>query len=79
MGYIIGIIKKFLGAREVISVLLAGLQVAFYIALAFFLYQLLDLLMDLYQLIKQLFNMGSNDFKAKALKSMHRAANLFLG
>ena len=132
MGYIISYIKKLLGAREVITGLLTALQIAFYVALATFVVQLTVILFDLYQLIKQLFNMSTSgtlagsaggndfnavawsmldaygildvlstflplifsaltvyltlfatrlllDFKAKALKSMHRAANLFLG
>ena len=132
MGYIIDYIKKLLGVKEVITGLLLALQIAFYIALAAFIVQLTVILFDLYQLIKQLFDMttsgtlagsaGGNDFnaiawsmldaygildvfhtflplifsaltvyltlfatrllldfKAKALESMHRAANLFLG
>jgi len=131
MSFFIGIIKKILGAREVISTLLTALTVAFYIALSVFVINLLSVLLDLYMKIKQLFSMQGSaiagitsdnnfndiawavldgygilevfntflpliyssltlyliafatrmllDFKSKALASMHRSANLFLG
>lgn len=76
MGYIIGIIKKFLALKEIITGLLIALQVAFYVALAVFVAKLTTILYDLYQLIKQLFDMNSsavlagtsgiNDFNAVA-------------
>jgi len=132
MDYFLSYLKKLLGAREVITGLLTALQIAFYIALGVFIVSLISILFDLYQLIKELFDMttsgtlagssGGNDFnavawsmlesygvldvfrtflplifsamtmyitlfatrmlldfKAKAIASMHRAANLFLG
>jgi len=132
MQFIYDYIKKLLGIKEIITALLIALQVAFYTALAVFVIKLTTVLYDLYQLIKQLFNMvtsgilagsaGGNDFnavawsmldaygildvfntflplifstltmyltlfatrllldfKAKALASLHRAANLFIG
>lgn len=132
MQFIYDYIKKLLGIKEIITALLIALQVAFYTALAVFVIKLTTVLYDLYQLIKQLFNMGTSgtlagsaggndfnavawsmldaygildvfntflplifstltmyltlfatrlllDFKAKALASLHRAANLFIG
>jgi len=132
MQFIYDYIKKLLGIKEIITALLIALQVAFYTALAVFVVRLTTVLYDLYQLIKQLFNMGTSgtlagsgggndfnavawsmldaygildvfntflplifstltmyltlfatrlllDFKAKALASLHRAANLFIG
>lgn len=79
MGYLIGVIKKFLGAREVITALLVGLQVAFYIALSVFVIHLLGVLLDVYNMIKQLFSMqnsviagsfGSNDFSQVAWSAL---------
>jgi hypothetical protein len=75
MSYLIGIIKKFLGIREVMTALLLGLQIAFYVALAVFVVHLLGVLLDVYNMIKQLFSMDSsvlagsmsgNDFNAIA-------------
>jgi len=75
MGYLIGIIKKFLSIREVMTALLLGLQIAFYVALSVFVIQLLGVLLDIYNLIKDLFDMqsstiagtsGVNDFNAIA-------------
>lgn len=76
MSYIIDFIKKLLAVKEVITGLLVALQIAFYIALAVFVVKLTTILYDLYQLIKQLFNMstsgtlagsgGGNDFNAVA-------------
>jgi len=76
MSYIIYFIKKLLAVKEVITGLLVALQIAFYIALAVFVVKLTTILYDLYQLIKQLFNMstsgtlagssGGNDFNAVA-------------
>ncbi len=132
MEFIYDYIKKLLGIKEIITALLMALQIAFYTALAVFIVKLTTVLYDLYQLIKQLFNMGTSgtlagsgggndfnavawsmldaygildvfntflplifstltmyltlfatrlllDFKAKALASLHRAANLFIG
>ena len=131
MSDILDYLKKLVAAREVITALLTALQIAFYMALVSFIASLVSILFDLYQLIKELFDMttsgtlaGSSgvndfnaiawsmlesygvlevfrtflplifsamtmyitlfatrmllDFKAKAIKSMHRAANLFL-
>ena len=80
MSYLIGIIKKFLGIREVMTALLLGLQIAFYVALAVFVVQLLGVLLDVYNMIKQLFSMdssvlagsmGGNDFNAIAWSVLH--------
>lgn len=132
MGYIIDFIKKLLGIKEVIAGLLLAFQVAYYVALAVFIVKLTTILYEMYQLIRQVFNMSTSatlagsaggndynavvwsmlqaygildvfntflplifsaltvylslfatrlllDFKAKALASMHRAANLFVG
>ena len=132
MEFIYDYIKKLLGIKEIITALLMALQIAFYTALAVFIVKLTTVLYDLYQLIKQLFNMSTSgilagssggndfnavawsmldaygildvfntflplifsaltmyltlfatrlllDFKAKALASLHRAANLFIG
>ena len=131
MGDILDYLKKLVALREVITALLTALQIAFYIALVTFIASLVSILFDLYQLIKELFDMATSgilagssgvndfnaiawsmlesygvlevfrtflplifsamtmyitlfatrmllDFKAKAIKSMHRAANLFL-
>jgi len=78
MSYIIGFLKKLLGAREFISALLVGLQVAYFIALAAFLVNLVNLLIKIYNYIKEIFGMlgggnavlagsaGGNDFNAVA-------------
>jgi hypothetical protein len=61
MGYIINIIKKFLGAREIITGLLTALTVAYYVALAVFVKGLVSMLLDMYNLLRDLFDKIGGD------------------
>ncbi len=84
MGFIIGIIERFIGVRKFIAGLLTTMQVALYVSIAIFIVSLVNMLLTLYNLVKELFSTvsanggaslagsdGVNDFSAIAWSMLH--------
>ena len=81
MGYIIGIIKKFLGIKEILTGIIFTLNVLFYASLGIFIVEIIRLLVNLHRMVKELFvhsvsgsiagHDALNDYNAIAWSVLH--------